>query len=65
MALLAERRVTAVTNPASNLKLGNGVAPVPDLLRAGVNVALGTDGAASNNALNLFRDNPEQPGPGN
>ena len=56
MRLLAERGVTAVTNPASNLKLGNGVAPVPDLLRAGVNVALGTDGAASNNALNLFRE---------
>ena len=56
MHLLAERGVTAVTNPASNLKLGNGVAPVPDLLRAGVNVALGTDGAASNNALNLFRE---------
>ena len=56
MRLLAERGVTAVTNPASNLKLGNGAAPVPDLLRAGVNVALGTDGAASNNALNLFRE---------
>ena len=56
MRLMAERGVTAVTNPASNLKLGNGVAPVPDLLRAGVNVALGTDGAASNNALNLFRE---------
>ena len=56
MALMAEQGVTAVTNPASNLKLGNGVAPVPDLLKAGVNVALGTDGAASNNALNLFRE---------
>ena len=56
MRLMAERGVTAVTNPSSNLKLGNGVAPVPDLLKAGVNVALGTDGAASNNALNLFRE---------
>ena len=56
MALMAERGVTAVTNPASNLKLGNGVAPVPDLLKAGVNVALGTDGAASNNSLNLFKE---------
>ena len=56
IALLAERGVSVVTNPVSNLKLGNGVAPVPKLLSAGVNVALGTDGAASNNALNLFRE---------
>ena len=56
MALMAEQGVTAVTNPASNLKLGNGVAPVPDLMKAGVNVALGTDGAASNNSLNLFKE---------
>ncbi len=56
IALLAERGVSVVTNPVSNLKLGNGIAPVPKLLEAGVNVALGTDGAASNNALNLFRE---------
>ena len=56
IALFAERGVSVVTNPVSNLKLGNGVAPVPALLKAGVNVALGTDGAASNNALNLFRE---------
>ena len=54
--LLKERGVSVATNPVSNLKLGNGVAPVPKLLSAGVNVALGTDGAASNNALNLFRE---------
>ncbi len=56
IALLAEKGVSVVTNPVSNLKLGNGIAPVPQLLSAGVNVALGTDGAASNNALNLFRE---------
>lgn len=56
IALLALRGTSVVTNPVSNLKLGNGVAPVPKLLSAGVNVALGTDGAASNNALNLFRE---------
>ncbi len=56
IALLAERGVSVATNPVSNLKLGNGIAPVPRLLAAGVNVALGTDGAASNNALNLFRE---------
>ena len=56
IALLADRGVSVATNPLSNLKLANGVAPVPALLSAGVNVALGTDGPASNNALNLFRD---------
>ena len=56
IALFKERGVSVVTNPVSNLKLGNGICPVPYLLEAGVNVALGTDGAASNNALNLFRE---------
>ena len=54
--LLAERGVNVVTNPVSNLKLANGVAPVPKMLAAGINVALGTDGAASNNTLNMFHD---------
>jgi 5-methylthioadenosine/S-adenosylhomocysteine deaminase len=54
--LLAERGVNVVTNPVSNLKLANGVAPIPKLLKAGVKVALGTDGAASNNSLNMIRE---------
>ena len=54
--ILAEHHVSVVTNPASNMKLGNGFAPVPEMLAAGVNVCLGTDGAASNNSLNLFRE---------
>jgi len=54
--VMAERGVTVVTNPVSNLKLANGVAPVPKMLKAGINVALGTDGAASNNTLNMFRE---------
>ncbi|MCL2819923.1 MAG: amidohydrolase [Oscillospiraceae bacterium] len=53
---MAKKGVTVVTNPVSNLKLANGIAPVPKLLKAGVNVALGTDGAASNNTLNMFRE---------
>ena len=53
-AILAEKGVTAVHNPASNLKLGSGVAPVPAMLKAGVNVALGTDGVSSNNSTDLF-----------
>ncbi len=55
-AILAEKGVSVVTNPASNMKLGNGFAPVPELIEAGVNVCLGTDGAASNNAQNMFRE---------
>lgn len=54
--ILASRGVNVVTNPVSNLKLANGVAPVPKMLKAGVKVALGTDGAASNNTLNMFRE---------
>ena len=38
------------------MKLGNGFAPIPELVAAGVNVCLGTDGAASNNAQNMFRE---------
>lgn len=53
-AILAEKGVTAVHNPVSNLKLGSGVAPVPAMLKAGVNVALGTDGVSSNNSTDLF-----------
>ena len=56
MELMTSRDVTAVHNPVSNLKLASGVARVPQLLRAGVNVALGTDGVASNNSHNLFEE---------
>jgi len=56
IALLAERNVAVSHNPVSNLKLASGVARVPDLLKAGVAVSLGTDGAASNNNLNLFQE---------
>ena len=53
---MVRRGVTAVHNPVSNLKLASGVAPVPRLLRAGVNVALGTDGVASNNSHDMFEE---------
>jgi len=54
IALLAETGAHVVHCPQSNMKLASGSCPVSKLLAAGVNVALGTDGAASNNDLNLF-----------
>lgn len=56
MEILAKRAVTAVHCPKSNAKLGNGLAPVVSLQRAGVNVALGTDGAASNNGQDMIEE---------
>lgn len=52
--LLAERGTSIVHCPASNMKLASGMAPIQELLDAGANVAIGTDGAASNNDLDLF-----------
>lgn len=54
--LFARKGIYAVTNPASNVKLASGIAPVDKLLAAGVPMAIGTDGAASNNALDMFRE---------
>lgn len=54
--VMAKHGVTCVHNPASNLKLGSGVAPIPAMKRAGVNVALGTDGVSSHNATDFFFD---------
>jgi 5-methylthioadenosine/S-adenosylhomocysteine deaminase len=54
--LLARRRVGVSHNVESNMKLASGVAPIPELLAAGVKVGLGTDGCASNNDLDLFSE---------
>ncbi len=55
-ALMAEKNISCVHNPWSNLKLGSGVAPVPAMKKAGVNIALGTDGVSSHNSIDFFSD---------
>ncbi len=54
IAMLKESGASVSHNPVSNMMLGDGVAPVVEMLRQGVNVALGTDGAASNHSQDLF-----------
>lgn len=54
--ILARKGVTVANNPLSNLKLASGFANVGEMLKAGINVGLGTDGVASNNNLNLFEE---------
>ena len=56
MVILAETGTHVIHNPASNLKLASGIARIQELVDRGVKVGLGTDGAASNNQLNMFRD---------
>lgn len=56
IAVFAEKRLWAVTNPGSNLKLASGIAPIQKFIDAGIPLAIGTDGAASNNALDMFRE---------
>lgn len=54
--ILAAHGVFVANNPASNMKLGSGFAPIPEMLRRGIPVCLGSDGMASNNNHNLFHD---------
>ncbi len=54
--ILKENHVSVVNNPGSNLKIANGFAPIKKLFVAGVNVSVATDGAASNNNLNMFEE---------
>ncbi len=55
-AIIRNRGLYAITNPGSNCKLASGIAPVTRLLAEGIPVAIGTDGPASNNALDFFRE---------
>jgi 5-methylthioadenosine/S-adenosylhomocysteine deaminase len=54
--LLAERHVNVLHCPGSNLKLGSGIAPVPEMRARGISVSLGADGAACNNTLDMFHE---------
>jgi len=54
--ILAERKVGVIHNPTSNMKIASGISPITEMLDAGVRVGLGTDGAASNNDLDLWEE---------
>lgn len=54
--IFKKRGLWVVTNPASNLKLASGIAPICRFMSEGINIAIGTDGPASNNALDMFRE---------
>ena len=56
MDIIAEYGVHVASNPVSNLKLASGIAPIKRLMDRHVNICLGTDSAASNNSLNLFKE---------
>ena len=56
MKLFAQYGCKVSHNPASNMKLASGIAPVPDMLKAGITVGLGTDGCASNNTLDMIKE---------
>ena len=54
--IFRRHNMSVVTNPASNLKLASGIAPIQDFLDNNINIAIGTDGPASNNCLDMFRE---------
>ena len=56
MEIFQKRGLSVVTNPGSNAKLASGIAPISEYLARGINVAIGTDGPASNNCLDMFRE---------
>lgn len=56
MQILAQYNVSVATCPASNIKLASGIAPVVSYLERGINVCIGTDGPASNNSLDMFKE---------
>lgn len=56
MEIIKEKNVFVVTNPGSNCKLASGIAEIKKMVEMGIKVAIGTDGSASNNSLNMFKE---------
>lgn len=56
LQICRDKNIWVVTNPASNLKLASGIAPIQKMLDMGIGLAIGTDGPASNNCLDMFRE---------
>ncbi|PID80141.1 MAG: amidohydrolase, partial [Clostridiales bacterium] len=54
--IFLEKGLSIVTNPAANLKLASGIADINSALKMGINIGIGTDGPAGNNALDMFRE---------
>lgn len=56
LEILKNKHVSVITCPGSNTKLASGIAPIVEMQKYGINLAIGTDGPASNNALDMFRE---------
>ncbi len=56
MNIFRKRGMSVVTNPGSNTKLASGIAPIREMMEMGINIGIGTDGPASNNCLDMFRE---------
>lgn len=56
MQILKRHKISVITNPASNAKLASGIAPIEDYLKHDIMIGIGTDGASSNNCLDMFRE---------
>ncbi len=56
LQIFKEKNLSVITNPASNAKLASGIAPIQTMLDMGIQIGIGTDGAASNNCLDMFRE---------
>lgn len=54
--IVKRQNLSVITNPSSNLKLASGIAPMTDMLEKGITLGIGTDGPASNNCLDMFRE---------
>lgn len=56
LQIFHDKKLSVITNPGSNVKLASGMAPISTMLEMGINIGIGTDGPASNNCLDMFRE---------